>query len=98
MAKHRARTRLDAFERKVEESLGEYVPAPADERKQILQAAAKTKTISLRISETVLESLKRRAAEEGLPYQTLISSILHKFSAGRLVDASAIRRVVAALK
>ena len=98
MAKHRARTRLDAFERKVEESLGEYVPASADERKQILQAAAKTKTISLRISETVLESLKRRAAEEGLPYQTLISSILHKFSAGRLVDASAIRRVVAALK
>jgi hypothetical protein len=40
----------------------------------------------------------RKAAEEGLPYQTLISSILYKFSAGRPVDASAIRRVVAALK
>jgi len=96
MGKHR--TRLDAFERRTEESVGEYVPVSAGGRKQILQAAAKTRTISLRISETVLESLKRRAAEEGLPYQTLISSVLYRFSAGRLVDASAIRRVVAALK
>jgi len=98
MAKHRTRIRLDAFERKVEESLADYVPASEGQKKRILQAAAKTKTISLRVSEVILEDLKRKAAEEGLPYQTLISSILHKFSAGRLVDASAVRRVMAALK
>jgi predicted DNA binding CopG/RHH family protein len=34
----------------------------------------------------VLEGLKTRAAEEGLPYQTLISSVLHKFIAGRLIE------------
>jgi predicted DNA binding CopG/RHH family protein len=31
-----------------------------------------------------LDMLKRRAAEEGLPYQTLISSVLHKYVSGRL--------------
>jgi predicted DNA binding CopG/RHH family protein len=30
--------------------------------------------------------LRARAAEEGLPYQTLIASVLHKFVTGRLVD------------
>lgn len=98
MARHGTRNRLDACERKVEESLGEYVSLSADKKKQILQAAAKTKMVSLRISAMILEELKRKAAEEGLPYQTLISSVLYKFCAGRLVDASAIRRVVAALK
>ena len=33
-----------------------------------------------------LEGLKARAAEEGLPYRTLIASVLHKFVIGRLVE------------
>jgi len=39
---------------------------------------AKNKTISIRISERDLLRLKAKAAEEGMPYQTLISSSLHK--------------------
>lgn len=35
--------------------------------------------INIRLSTTDLELLKRRAAEEGLPYQSLIASILHKY-------------------
>jgi len=35
--------------------------------------------INIRISTADLEMLKRRAAEEGLPYQTLIASILYKY-------------------
>ncbi len=31
-----------------------------------------------------LEAIQKRALEEGLPYQTLISSLLHKYAAGRL--------------
>ncbi|MEK9167834.1 MAG: antitoxin, partial [Patescibacteria group bacterium] len=38
----------------------------------------KNKTISIRISERDLLRLKAKAAEEGLPYQTLITSTLHK--------------------
>ena len=90
--------RLTRYERRIEESLEAYAPASEAEKKHILQAAAKTKTISLRINETVLESIKRKAADEGLPYQTLISSVLFKFSSNRLIDEIAIRKAVEALK
>lgn len=52
-------------------------------KKQLMQAARytlnKTKNINIRISEKVLLQLKAKAAQEGIPYQTLASSILHKF-------------------
>lgn len=59
-----------------------------------LQAAAKAtfrkdKRVNIRISERDLTKLQVRALEEGLPYQTFISSILHKFVTGRLVDVAA---------
>jgi predicted DNA binding CopG/RHH family protein len=38
--------------------------------------------INIRLSAADLEMLKRRAAEEGLAYQTLIASILHKYASG----------------
>ncbi|MDM8565747.1 CopG family antitoxin [Candidatus Halobeggiatoa sp. HSG11] len=42
----------------------------------------KNKNINIRISENDLEAIKLRAAREGIPYQTLIGSILHKYVAG----------------
>jgi predicted DNA binding CopG/RHH family protein len=42
----------------------------------------KDERINIRLSTADLEMLKRRAAEEGLPYQTLIASILHKYVSG----------------
>lgn len=39
----------------------------------------KDKRVNIRISERDLNSIQRIAAEEGIPYQTLISSVLHKF-------------------
>ena len=38
--------------------------------------------INIRLSAADLEMIKRRAVEEGLPYQTLIASILHKYASG----------------
>lgn len=38
--------------------------------------------INIRLSSSDLERIKQMAAHEGLPYQTLIASILHKYSAG----------------
>jgi len=46
----------------------------------------KDKRVNIRISEKDLVGLQKRAVEEGLPYQTLISSILHKFISGRLIE------------
>lgn len=39
----------------------------------------KTKNINIRLTEKVLHKLKTKAAEEGIPYQTLASSVLHKY-------------------
>ncbi|MBU1122139.1 MAG: antitoxin [Candidatus Omnitrophica bacterium] len=46
----------------------------------------KNKRINIRISERDLIHIQRKAVEEGLPYQTFISSILHKFIAGHLAE------------
>jgi len=43
----------------------------------------KTRNINIRISEADLLKIKSKAAEEGIPYQTLISSFLHKYSHGK---------------
>ena len=85
---------LDPYERRMEASIDKYVPVSDDERKRILSRANKTRTVSLRLNETVLESIRRKAAAEGLSYQTLISSILYKYSTDRLVEEDKIRKAV----
>ena len=45
----------------------------------------KDKRINIRLSSFDLEALKTNAVEMGLPYQTLVSSILHQYITGRLV-------------
>ena len=49
----------------------------------------KDKRVNLRMTSKDLEAIKTFAVEEGLPYQTLMSSVLHKFITGRLVDKQA---------
>ncbi|PKB84038.1 MAG: antitoxin [SAR202 cluster bacterium Io17-Chloro-G9] len=44
--------------------------------------------VNIRISRKDLEALQTRALEEGIPYQTLMASVLHKYVSGRLVDKS----------
>jgi predicted DNA binding CopG/RHH family protein len=48
----------------------------------------KNKRINIRISKRDLIHIQRKAVEEGLPYQTFISSILHKFISGNLIEKS----------
>jgi predicted DNA binding CopG/RHH family protein len=42
--------------------------------------------VNIRLSSMDLEGLQAKAAQEGLPYQTLIASVLHKYVSGRLVN------------
>ena len=44
----------------------------------------KNKNINIRISENDLESIKLLAVREGMPYQTLIGSLIHKYASGYL--------------
>ena len=60
-------------------------------RKKLQDAARSTilkdQRMNIRIAKRDLESLKARALEEGMPYQSLVSSILHKYITGRLVES-----------
>jgi predicted DNA binding CopG/RHH family protein len=88
---------LDSYEKQVESGIHSYVPISGTKRRKvqaILEATRKTKNINIRISQQDLESLRRSAEQEGIPYQTLISSVLHKYLAGRLVDEVSIRKSV----
>lgn len=59
-------------------------------RHQQIAAATfkKDQRINIRLSSRDLTELKKRASLEGIPYQTLITSILHKYVNGRLKDPS----------
>ena len=46
----------------------------------------KDKRVNIRISEKDLLDLQKRALHEGIPYQTLISSVLHKYVTGALAE------------
>ena len=50
----------------------------------------KDKRVNIRMTERDLRELQRQASQEGLPYQTFISSILHKFINGNIVDRKVI--------
>jgi predicted DNA binding CopG/RHH family protein len=78
---------LDSFEK------DEWVPVTnLTKRKKELMAYArntlrKDKRLNIRISERDLLELQKKAVKEGLPYQTYVSSIIHKFINGNLVEA-----------
>jgi predicted DNA binding CopG/RHH family protein len=89
------KAKLDSFERQIERSAESYQPVSKKERRKIealLGKIRKSRSVNIRIAEHVLEELKRRSQREGLPYQTLISSILHKYVTDRLIDEDAIRK------
>jgi len=50
----------------------------------------KNKRINIRLAESDLVGIQARAVEEGMPYQTLISSVLHKYLSGRLTERQAV--------
>ena len=49
----------------------------------------KDRRVNIRLSTPDLMDIQEKAAEEGLPYQTLIASILHKYVSGKLVERPA---------
>ena len=86
------KTRLSKEEKEILESFekGEWTPVEnLSERKKALAEYArntlkKDKRLNIRISERDLIELQRKAVEEGLPYQTYVSSIIHKFVSGNM--------------
>ena len=50
----------------------------------------KDRRVNIRISSKNLEALQKKALEEGIPYQTLISSVLHKYVNGDWLSRSSV--------
>ncbi|MFQ5528085.1 MAG: CopG family antitoxin [Thermoanaerobaculia bacterium] len=90
-------TKLETEERKVLQAVEaeEWKPV-RDKKREIARYSEyakatfrKDRRINIRISTKDLEALQKRALEEGIPYQTLVSSVLHKYVSGRLGDRGA---------
>ncbi len=90
------KTQLDKEEQEILDAYesGEFESVMTDERKRSIEQAAaatfkKDKRINIRLSGRDLSAIQRRASEEGIPYQTLVASILHKYVSGSLYDVTA---------
>ena len=77
---------LDSFERGEWKSVKNLKKEIEKHRAYARQTLKKDKRVNIRISSMVLDEIQTRAVEDGMPYQTLISSILHRFVTGRLIE------------
>ena len=84
--------KLTKEEKKLERSFarGEWKSVPKSEVRRyqgyFREAVKKSRRINIRLSPIDLEGMQKRAVEEGIPYQTLMASVIHKYVTGRLVE------------
>ena len=85
--------KLDAFETDVLSAYeaGELTSVASKDELEKLRAAAratgtKDRRVNIRLASSDVRDLQALALREGIPYQTLIASVLHKYVTGRLVD------------
>ena len=72
---------LEEYERGDYVSVEDFSKANKEARLAAKNTLNKTRNINIRLSERDLYKLKAKAIEEGIPYQTLAASILHKSTA-----------------
>ncbi|MGM0365034.1 MAG: CopG family antitoxin [Actinomycetota bacterium] len=92
---------LDTDEKIIEREATEYKKVSEEKKKNIesvLERSSKKRVVTLRLNNNDLEQLKSIANIEGIPYQTLISSILHKYINDRFVDKKEVFKISELLK
>ena len=77
---------LDRFERGELQSVSDVERELEAARQAARNTFNKTRRVNLRVTERDFELAHLRAREEGIPYQTLLSSVIHKYLSGRLVE------------
>ena len=75
---------LEAFEAGKLKSLPNAEEEIKEARKAARNTFNKNKRVNLRLTERNFQLAHIKASEEGIPYQTLLSSIIHKYLTGRL--------------
>jgi len=89
--------KMDIEEKQLQKSIEEdewtSVEDIKEYKKHLREVAARTmlkdQRMNIRIAKRDLDGLKAKALEEGIPYQTLVSSILHKYVIGKLKEKDA---------
>jgi predicted DNA binding CopG/RHH family protein len=86
-------SKLDPYELEVLEAYesGKLKPIASKAELQRMRAAAratsiKDKRVNIRLSSADLLDIQAKALAEGMPYQTLIASVLHKYVSGKLAE------------
>jgi predicted DNA binding CopG/RHH family protein len=85
--------KLDSLEQEIEDDIESFTQIDTAKKiaiENIIDKANEKRSISIRLKNSDLYQLKLRADTEGLPYQTLLSSIVHKFVTDQLVDKKSI--------
>ena len=88
-------------EKEIENNIESLVSVSGKKRERIesiLAKAKKNKAISLRIAEYDLEKLKEKAASDGIPYQTLINTVLHKYITNQLLEKNEVLKSIQVLR
>jgi predicted DNA binding CopG/RHH family protein len=89
--------KLDAEERELLRSLdaGEWRPVKnmhaemkryAGYARHTLDKIRKNRRVNIRLTQWDVERFQEKAVEEGIPYQTLMASVIHKYVSGRLIE------------
>ncbi len=77
---------LESYEKDEWGSVPDLESESARHRSYARATFRKDKRVNIRISQKDLVTIQKKALDEGIPYQTLISTILHKYVAGRLAE------------
>jgi len=83
------KTKLDRYENDIEAMAERLQPVSKTTKAKIdkiVGKAKKSKSISLRFNSFDLEKVKEKAYQDGLPYQTLITMVIHKYISGQFFD------------
>ncbi len=95
--KRELNTKLDSEEQWYEDHSDEFIDAGDDLRNSLIEAARqtvrKTERMNIRMTKRDMMLLRETATREGIPYQTLVTSIIHKYTEGLLVDVREARKL-----
>lgn len=80
---------LKSYENGMLKSIPNRVEEMDRHQKYARTTLRKNMRVNIRLSDVDVQGIKKRAFDEGIPYQTLMSSVIHKYVLGKLIDKAA---------
>jgi predicted DNA binding CopG/RHH family protein len=86
--KQEERELAESYDRDEWQSVSDLKSESESYRKYASATFKKDKRVNIRMSQKDLVAIQKKALEEGIPYQTLLSSVIHKYVSGRLTETN----------